>query len=98
MTEEGKRTKVLEKDDSLIDFKSLGPNSVVRAIYSDLVALFLEFFNSVISHNLAHNPHLVYTLLQRKEIFLQLEKYDRFSVLVGNIENVIAVNIDHQSL
>ncbi|KAJ3318783.1 hypothetical protein HDV06_007034 [Boothiomyces sp. JEL0866] len=87
--EEGKRTKILEKDDSLIDFKSLSPNSVVRAIYSDLVSLFLEFFNSVISHNLAHNPHLLYTLLQRKEIFLQLEKYDRFSILVGNIDNML---------
>ncbi|KAJ3275522.1 hypothetical protein HDV01_000349 [Terramyces sp. JEL0728] len=87
--EDEKRTKFLEKDDSLIDFKSLSANSVVRAIYSDLVALFLEFFNSVISHNLGHNPHLVYTLLQRQEIFLQLEKYDRFSVLVGNIDNTI---------
>ncbi|KAI8807435.1 Dymeclin [Cladochytrium replicatum] len=57
-------------------------------VYSDLVALILEMVNSIISHNIQHNPQLVYALLHRRKLFFEFRE-ERFAPLVDNIDAVI---------
>lgn len=58
-------------------------------IYSDVCALILETFNSVITHSLMQNTNIVYALLQRHDLFVDLMEYERFDILASNIDKCI---------
>lgn len=49
----------------------------------------LKIVNSIISHHLSHNVHLIYALLYQEDMFKPLQSHPRISGLVFNIEKVI---------
>lgn len=60
------------------------PSDMMIAI-SDLIALFLELLNSIITSSLKSNSHLTYMLLQRRELVEFFRDYARFRPLADNI-------------
>jgi hypothetical protein len=48
----------------------------------------LEIINSCLSHQLAHNPNLVYTLLYKKHVFEPFRTHPAFQDIVQNIDAV----------
>ena len=50
--------------------------------------MILEIMNSCLTHQLHHNPHLVYSLLYQREVFEPFRTNPSLSDLVKNIENV----------
>jgi hypothetical protein len=48
----------------------------------------LEIINSCLSHQLAHNPNLVYTLLYKKHVFEPFRTHHAFQDIVQNIDAV----------
>lgn len=49
----------------------------------------LEIINSCLTHQLAHNPNLVYTLLYKKDVFQPFRMHSAFQDIVQNIDSVI---------
>lgn len=49
----------------------------------------LEIVNSCLTHCLAENPNLVYTLLYKREIFQPFRTHSSFQDIVQNIDSVI---------
>ncbi len=49
----------------------------------------LKILNSVLTHNLTHNPHLIYALLYQQGLFEPFKAHKRYGNLVSNIEKVI---------
>lgn len=54
----------------------------------------LEIINSCLTHRLAHNPNLIYTLLYKKDIFQPFRMHSAFQDIVQNIDSV-SVNIEY---
>ena len=48
----------------------------------------VEIINSSLSHSLAHNPHLVYSLMYQREEFLPFHSHPALMDLVQNVEMV----------
>ena len=48
----------------------------------------LEIINSGLSHQLQHNPNLLYTLLYKKSVFEPFRKHHAFEDIVNNIDAV----------
>jgi len=48
----------------------------------------LEIMNSCLSHQLAHNPNLIYTLLYKKHVFEPFRTHPAFQDIVQNIDAV----------
>lgn len=48
----------------------------------------LEIINSCLSHQLAHNPNLIYTLLYKKHVFQPFHTHPAFQDIVQNIDAV----------
>jgi hypothetical protein len=48
----------------------------------------LEIINSCLSHQLAHNPNLIYTLLYKKHVFEPFRTHPAFQDIVQNIDAV----------
>lgn len=48
----------------------------------------LEIINSCLTHRLAHNPNLIYTLLYKKDIFQPFRTHSAFQDIVQNIDSV----------
>jgi hypothetical protein len=48
----------------------------------------LEIINSCLSHQLAHNPNLIYTLLYKKHVFEPFRAHPAFQDIVQNIDAV----------
>ena len=59
-------------------------------IYADFLRIVLEIINSTLTHCLQHNPHLIYTLLHKRDLFVPFRTNPRFQDLIVNIETVIA--------
>lgn len=49
----------------------------------------LEIINSCLTHRLAYNPNLIYTLLYKKDIFQPFRMHSAFQDIVQNIDSVI---------
>jgi len=49
----------------------------------------LEILNSVLTHQLPQNRHLIYTLLYKKDVFDSFRNYDVTQELVLNIDTVL---------
>lgn len=54
----------------------------------------LEIINSCLTHRLAHNPNLIYTLLYKKDIFQPFRMHSAFQDIVQNIDSV-SFNIEY---
>lgn len=48
----------------------------------------LEIINSCLTHRLARNPNLVYTLLYKKDVFQPFRTHSAFQDIVQNIDSV----------
>jgi len=58
-------------------------------VLEEVIRMFLEILNSVFTHQLPQNRHLVYTLLYKKEVFDAFREYDATQDLVYNLDIVI---------
>ena len=59
-------------------------------ILEEVIRMLLEIVNSCLSIGIhRQNYHLVYALLQKRDIFLQLKKYPSFADVLQNIETII---------
>ncbi|PSN32660.1 Dymeclin [Blattella germanica] len=77
------------------------PNSVINVedpeqtsdldlgVLEEVLRMVLEIINSCLSHQLAHNPNLVYTLLYKKHVFEPFRNHPAFQDIVQNIDAVI---------
>ncbi|CAK9802176.1 GA20914 [Anthophora plagiata] len=58
-------------------------------ILEEVLRMVLEIINSCLTHRLAHNPNLIYTLLYKKDIFQPFRTHSAFQDIVQNIDSVI---------
>lgn len=57
-------------------------------VLEEVIRMVLEILNSILSHQLAHNKHLIYTLLYKKQVFDGFRSYDATQDLVYNMDLV----------
>lgn len=55
----------------------------------EAMRMLMEIANSCLTHNLRHNPHLVYTMLYRRKLFDTLQNHPMFQDLLWNITAVL---------
>ncbi|KDR21174.1 Dymeclin [Zootermopsis nevadensis] len=67
------------------------PSDLVQdlGVLEEVLRMVLEIINSCLSHQLAHNPNLVYTLLYKKHVFEPFHTHPAFQDIVQNIGAVI---------
>ncbi|XP_029677364.1 dymeclin isoform X4 [Formica exsecta] len=58
-------------------------------ILEEVLRMVLEIINSCLTHRLAYNPNLIYTLLYKKDIFQPFRMHSAFQDIVQNIDSVI---------
>ncbi|CAL8119884.1 unnamed protein product [Orchesella dallaii] len=58
-------------------------------VLEEVIRMVLEILNSTLSNQLAHNIHLIYTLLYKKHVFDAYRHYDASQDLVYNLDLVI---------
>ncbi|OXU25724.1 hypothetical protein TSAR_015033 [Trichomalopsis sarcophagae] len=58
-------------------------------VLEEVLRMVLEIINSTLTHQLAHNPNLIYTLLYKKDIFQPFRTHSAFQDIVQNIDSVI---------
>lgn len=58
-------------------------------VLEEVLRMVLEIVNSCLSHQLPHNPNLVYTLLHRRSIFLPFRQHAAFQDVIHNIDMVL---------
>lgn len=58
-------------------------------VLEEVLRMVLEIINSCLTHQLSHNPNLVYTLLYKKDIFQPFRTHSAFQDIVQNIDAVI---------
>mmetsp|Transcript_59853 Transcript_59853/g.141599 ORF Transcript_59853/g.141599 Transcript_59853/m.141599 type:complete len:611 (-) Transcript_59853:827-2659(-) len=58
-------------------------------IYADFCRIVLEVINACLTYSLPRNPHIVYAILHKRELFGQLRHHQRFTDLIGNIDTTI---------
>ena len=63
--------------------------------YSDLLHMLLKIINSILTHSLARNPHIIYSLLYQQDIFLPYTGNDRYGPLANNIKTVMPFLFRH---
>jgi hypothetical protein len=57
-------------------------------VLEEVLHMVLEIINSCLSHQLAHNPNLIYTLLYKKHVFEPFRTHPAFQDIVQNIDAV----------
>jgi hypothetical protein len=57
-------------------------------VLEEVLRMVLEIINSCLSHQLAHNPNLVYTLLYKKHVFEPFRTHPAFQDIVQNVDAV----------
>lgn len=70
------------------DFSSQVYQSSQFTTYSDFLHMVLKIINSILTHSLSKNPHLIYGLLEKHEVFEYFSEHERFGSLIGNILKV----------
>ncbi|XP_003740892.1 dymeclin [Galendromus occidentalis] len=63
--------------------------SLDLGVCEEMLRLMLEIINSCLSHQLKHNPNLVYCLLYKSEVFSHIGMQDAFIDVIKNIDTVI---------
>ncbi|KAG5324995.1 DYM protein, partial [Pseudoatta argentina] len=58
-------------------------------ILEEVLRMVLEIINSCLTHRLANNPNLIYTLLYKKDVFQPFRTHSAFQDIVQNIDSVI---------
>ncbi|XP_072173418.1 dymeclin-like [Diadema setosum] len=69
----------LEHDDLLSDL----------SVLEEVIRMVLEIINSCLTNMLPHNPHLVYTLLYKQELFASFKAHPKFQDIIQNIDTVL---------
>ncbi|VUZ41047.1 unnamed protein product [Hymenolepis diminuta] len=59
------------------------------SLLEEVIRMTLEIFNSILSHSLPQNTHLVYNLLHQREYLTPLRTHPSFSDLTQNIDTVL---------
>lgn len=47
--------------------------------------MLMEILNSTLTHNLRNNPHLIYTMLYKRDLFDTFQNHPMFQDLIWNI-------------
>ncbi|XP_012234903.1 dymeclin [Linepithema humile] len=82
--------------DNVTNGNATGTNQFANAdliqdltILEEVLRMVLEIINSCLTHRLAHNPNLIYTLLYKKDVFQPFRMHSAFQDIVQNIDSVI---------
>lgn len=75
ITQEGE----VEHDDLLSDL----------SVLEEVIRMVLEIINSCLINMLPHNPHLVYTLLYKQDLFTSFKSHPKFQDIIQNIDTVL---------
>lgn len=59
-------------------------------VLEEVLRMVLEILNSVLTHQLAHNHNLVYTLLYKQHLFHPFSTHPNFQDVTQNIEMVLS--------
>uniref|UniRef100_A0A0R3T3F5 Dymeclin n=1 Tax=Rodentolepis nana TaxID=102285 RepID=A0A0R3T3F5_RODNA len=59
------------------------------SLLEEVIRMTLEIFNSILTHSLAQNTHLVYNLLYQREYLTPIHTHPSFSDLMQNIDTVL---------
>jgi dymeclin len=62
-------------------------------VLEDVLRMVLEILNSCLTHQLASNPNLIYTLLYKKEAFEVFKSHPAFQDVVCNIDLVFYLGV-----
>ena len=57
-------------------------------VLEEVLRMVLEIINSTLTHQLPHNPNLIYTLLYKKDVFQPFRTHSAFQDIVQNIDSV----------
>ncbi|XP_014211106.1 dymeclin isoform X2 [Copidosoma floridanum] len=68
---------------------SVANSDLDLTVLEEVLRMVLEIINSTLTHQLAYNPNLIYTLLYKKDIFQQFRTHTAFQDIVQNIDSVI---------
>nr|XP_045601429.1 dymeclin-like isoform X3 [Procambarus clarkii] len=60
------------------------------SVLEEVLRMVLEILNSVLTHQLAHNHNLVYTLLYKRHLFHPFSTHPNFQDVTQNIETVLS--------
>lgn len=60
------------------------------SVLEEVLRMVLEILNSVLTHQLAHNHNLVYTLLYKRHLFQPFSSHSNFQDVTQNIEVVLS--------
>ncbi|KAM7537160.1 hypothetical protein Aperf_G00000064997 [Anoplocephala perfoliata] len=60
------------------------------SLLEEVIRMILEIFNSILSHSLSQNTHLIYSLLYQREYLAPIHTHPRFSDLMQNIDTVLS--------
>nr|XP_054751775.1 dymeclin-like [Lytechinus pictus] len=69
----------VEHDDLLSDL----------SVLEEVIRMVLEIINSCLINMLPHNPHLVYTLLYKQDLFTSFKSHPKFQDIIQNIDTVL---------
>lgn len=58
-------------------------------ILEEVLRMVLEIINSCLTHQLDHNPNLIYALLYNRDMFQNFRVHPSFQDIVLNIESVV---------
>ncbi|XP_011501964.1 PREDICTED: dymeclin [Ceratosolen solmsi marchali] len=70
---------------------SVANNDLIQdlTVLEEVLRMVLEIINSTLTHQLAHNPNLIYTLLYKKDVIQPFRTHSTFQDIVQNIDSVI---------
>lgn len=71
---------------TIVTFLQLSDVSVLE----EVLRMVLEILNSVLTHQLAHNHNLVYTLLYKRHLFRPFTAHPSFQDVTQNIDVVLS--------
>lgn len=59
------------------------------SVLEEVLRMVLEILNSCLTHQLVHNPNLVYTLLYKRHVFEAFRTHPTFQDIIQNLETVL---------
>ncbi|KAL7303253.1 hypothetical protein TKK_0004452 [Trichogramma kaykai] len=59
-------------------------------VLEEVLRMVLEIINSTLTHQLAHNQNLIYTLLYKKDVFQPFRTHSSFQDIIQNVDSVIS--------
>ncbi|XP_013773357.1 dymeclin-like [Limulus polyphemus] len=59
------------------------------SVLEEVLRMVLEILNSCLTHQLGHNPNLIYTLLYKRHVFEAFRTHPTFQDIIQNLETVL---------